>query len=168
MFPISDKIVLGRKSLTVAVSCVPLPQPFTCGAQPLTKGEWFYPKWRWEHEVMVLRRLLWKRQGEPSSPKIKKEFLIQCRLLSRLSQQTASIWGCPCPSQSAASLDSKKAQRCMATGQLLFEGNEQLYFLLHFFTLGTSTVSSASVGRGHTWTKNFASHSAAQYILHHY
>lgn len=53
---------------------VPLSWPFTCRAQFLTKGERFYPKWRWEHKVTVQRRLPWKREGEPSSPKTKRVF----------------------------------------------------------------------------------------------
>lgn len=118
------------------VWCIPLPWPFTCRAQPFTQGERFYPEWRREHELMVPRRLVWKREGETSSPKTKKEVLIQCRLLSRLSQQASSNWGCPCPSQSAVPLDSTKVQRCTASGQLLFEGNEQLHFLLYFFYFG--------------------------------
>lgn len=159
-----------RKKVTHScwVWCILLPWPFTCRAQPFTKGEWFYPEWRREHELMVPRRLVWKREGETSSPKTKKEVLIQCRLLSRLSQQASSNWGCPCPSQSAVPLDSRRSRGAGLQGSCYSKAMSNYVSYCIFSTLDTSSVSCASVGRGHTRTKNLASYSAAQYILHHY
>lgn len=88
---------------------VPLPWPLTCGAQPLAESKRFYPEWRREHKVTVQRRLPRKREGEPSSPKTKRELLIWSRLLPGLSQQTASDRGCP---RRAQRLSMAKREMC--------------------------------------------------------
>lgn len=137
MFLISCQIVVaGGKSHTAAgfdeslvAGCSP-----TCWAQLLMEGERFYPKLRWEHRGLVQRRLPWKREGEPSSPKTKRAFLIRQRLFPRLSQEAASNGGCPCRVQS---LLTEERQRCAASGQLVFEGNKWLSVLLCFSQFGS-------------------------------
>lgn len=161
---ISSKIVVARrKSLTATgfdESLFPGCSP--AGAQLLTKGEWFYLTWRWEHKVRVQRRLPWKREGETSSPKKKMELLMQCKLLPGLSQQAASNRGC---SHRVQCLSAAKRQRdVLLQSSCYLKTTSNYMFCCIFPSLDRSTVPSASVGR----TENLASHSAALYILPHY
>lgn len=167
MPPISSKIVVARRQSLTATgfdeSLFPGRSP--AGLSFSLRGNGFIwnggesTKWQFREGYLEKERenLLLQRQ---------RGFLIRCRLLPGLSQQAASNRGCPLRVQCL--LIAKRQRDALLQNSCYLKATSNSMSCCIFPGLDTSTVSSASVGRGHTWTENLASHSAARYTLHHH
>lgn len=166
MPPISSKIVVaGRKSLSAAgfdESLFPGRSP--AGLSLSLRANSFIPnggestKWQFRGGYLEKERenLLQRQRGsfwcDPG-------FSLGCH--NKLLLIEVALAEC-----SVSRWQKEREMRCFRTAVLW---RQQVTLRLAAFpSLDTNTVSSASTGRGHTWTENLASHSAAWYALHHY